>query len=87
MEHLCQSCGMPMDGQPALRGSNADGSQNAEYCKYCYEHGRFTSDCTMQEMVERCVPFTAQAVSGMSQEQARGMLQGLLPTLKRWRTT
>ena len=52
---FCQSCGMPM-GEEALYGTNADGSKNGDYCRYCFEKGAFTFDGGMEEMVEFCVP-------------------------------
>ena len=48
---LCQSCGMPLSSAEVL-GTNADGSLNEEYCTYCYQHGNFAQDCTMDEMIE-----------------------------------
>lgn len=45
---LCQSCGMPLSSAEVL-GTNADGSLNEEYCTYCYQHGNFAQDCTMDE--------------------------------------
>ena len=47
-ERFCQSCAMPLDEDGALWGREADGSLNADYCKYCYDHGGFTSDVTME---------------------------------------
>ena len=52
---LCQSCGMPLSSAEVL-GTNADGSLNEEYCTYCYQHGDFAQDCTMDEMIEHCAP-------------------------------
>ena len=54
---LCQSCGMPLSSAEVL-GTNADGSLNEEYCTYCYQHGNFAQDCTMDEMIEHCAQFT-----------------------------
>lgn len=54
---LCQSCGMPLSSAEVL-GTNADGSLNEEYCTYCYQHGDFAQDCTMDEMIEHCAQFT-----------------------------
>lgn len=41
MENMnyCQSCAMPMGGEKDLLGTNADGSNNEEYCKYCFKDG------------------------------------------------
>ena len=42
-QKFCQSCAMPMD-QPALHGTNADGTLSEDYCCYCYKDGKFTAD-------------------------------------------
>ena len=55
-ERICQSCAMPLDEKGELWGREANGALNADYCKYCYDHGGFTSDVTMEEMIEFCVP-------------------------------
>ena len=49
---FCQSCGMPLTQE--ILGTNADGSKNEDYCMYCYKDGKFTQDCTMEEMIEFC---------------------------------
>ena len=55
-QKFCQCCGMPMGDTDELYGTNADGSKNEEYCKYCFENGAFTFHGTMEEMIEVCVP-------------------------------
>lgn len=84
MENLiCQSCGMPMESKE-IHGTNNDGSNNEEYCIYCYQKGNFTSpNVTMEEEIEICVPFMKQ--TGMPEVEARRLLQETLPNLKRWR--
>lgn len=84
-EKYCQCCGMPMGSGEELYGTNADGSKSTDYCKYCYDAGAFTSDCTMEEMIAFCVPIMAKGNEGMSEEQARKMMQEFFPTLKRWK--
>jgi hypothetical protein len=81
MEKLCQSCGMPMADE-ALFGTNADGSKNEEYCKYCFENGSFGKDETLEEMIATCIPFMVE--EGMKEEEAKGILESTLPQLKRW---
>ena len=80
---FCQSCGMPMGDTDALNGTNADGTRNTEYCKYCFENGRFHKEETMEQMLESCIPFMVEG--GMSAEEARRILSEQLPQLKRWR--
>ncbi|EHJ00996.1 hypothetical protein CDLVIII_4485 [Clostridium sp. DL-VIII] len=84
MENLiCQSCGMPMESKEVL-GTNNDGSNNEEYCIYCYQKGNFTSpNVTMEKEIEICVPFMKEA--GMTEVEAKRLLQETLPNLKRWK--
>ena len=84
-EAYCQSCAMPMAGNDELFGTNADGSKNEEYCIYCYKDGNFTNDCTMEEMIEFCIPHMVEGNSGMSEDEARKMMNQFMPQLKRWR--
>ena len=83
-EMYCQSCGMPLGEGDELYGTNADGSKNEDYCSYCFAGGAFTSECTMEEMIEFCVPHMAGANSGMSEDDARKMMGEFFPKLKRW---
>lgn len=86
---LCQSCGMPLSSAVVL-GTNADGSLNEEYCTYCYQHGNFAQDCTMDEMIEHCAQFTDEfnKDSGMNftKEEAIAGMKEFFPTLKRWQS-
>lgn len=82
MEKFCQSCGMPME-EDKLYGTNADGSKNPDYCEYCYKGGEFTSDVTLEEMIDICTPFVVES-GAMAESQARAMLSEVLPKLKRW---
>ena len=82
-ERYCQSCGMPMGQGDGLYGTEADGGKSADYCKYCYDHGGFTSDVTMEEMIEFCVPIMVR--EGMEEKAARAMMEAAFPHLKRWK--
>lgn len=77
---ICQSCSMPMTEEQY--GSNQDGSQNNDYCMYCYKDGKFIDDVTLEEYVETNVKFASQA--GMTEEEMRKHCQTVFPTLKRW---
>ena len=85
-EKFCQSCGMPLT--PEILGTNADGSQNEEYCIYCYKDGAFTGDFTMEEMVEFCAQFVEEynknTGQNLSREEYKGVLRQYYPHLKRW---
>ena len=78
---VCQSCGMPL--KEALFGTEKDGSKNEDYCVYCYKDGAFTSECTMDEMINTCIPFMEE--QGMNKDEARKLLEKELPNLKRWK--
>ncbi len=49
--------GMPID--PETYSTNADGSKNEDYCNTCYKDGAFTTDCTMDTMID----YTSQFVN------------------------
>ena len=82
--HFCQSCGMPVTEE--LLGTEANGEKNPDYCTYCYQKGAFTfPGATMEQMIEVCVPHMLEATPGMTEAQARAMMEGFLPSLSRWR--
>ena len=80
-EHYCESCGMLLT--PADYGSDADGSKDEHYCKWCYEQGKYTYDTTMDAMIEDCAPRLAEN-TGMSRDEAVSLMGAVLPHLKRW---
>jgi hypothetical protein len=80
---FCQSCGMPI-GTDELKGTNGDGSKNQDYCVYCYKDGKFTADITMRQMIDFCVKPMVEHNKGMTEEQARKMMDEFFPKLKRW---
>lgn len=79
---ICQSCGMPIESDEQL-GKNKDGSINGDYCKYCYESGEFIDKVSMEEYIDMCSQFGAQA--GMTNDEMRALCSKLFPTLKRWK--
>lgn len=85
-QHFCQSCGMPLTNE--ILGTNTDGSQNQEYCIYCYKDGAFTGDFTMEEMVEFCGQFVEEynknTGQSLSREAYKKVLRQHYPNLKRW---
>jgi len=72
---------MPL--KEALFGTEKDGSKNEDYCVYCYKDGAFTSECTMDEMINTCIPFMEE--QGMNKDEARKLLEKELPNLRRWK--
>jgi len=84
-ERYCQSCGMPMGATDELYGTEADGSKSKDYCSYCYADGKFTSECTMDEMIEMCIEPMVSCNSEMTEDKARAMMKEFFPALKRWK--
>ncbi|HNW85842.1 MAG TPA: zinc ribbon domain-containing protein [Candidatus Limiplasma sp.] len=84
-EKYCQSCAMPMGNTDELYGTEKDGQKSADYCHYCYQNGAFNFNGTMNEMIELCVKPMVENNPTMTEATARQMMQGFLPTLKRWR--
>ena len=87
---LCQSCGMPL-ADPTLLGTNKDGSENDEYCIYCYKNGGFTEEVTMDEMIENCIrfldEFNKDAEMQLTKEEATAQMKQFFPQLKRWKNS
>lgn len=88
LPQFCQSCGMPLSADD-MCGKNADGSICFDYCKYCYNEGEFTQQCTMDEMIEHCSEFVDEfnkhAEQPITREQYKEMMHGFFPMLKRWK--
>lgn len=76
---ICQSCGMPLH-QLNQFGTDKKGFKTEDYCIYCFKDGQFTSNSTMDEMVELC----AKYMTDISHTEAITHLSKKLPTLKRW---
>ena len=85
---LCQSCGMSlvMDSD---KGTRKDGSRSEEYCAFCFQHGAFTQDLTMEELIEHNLQDLSEwnqaAGLQLTEQEARAQLMEFLPTLKRWK--
>lgn len=77
---------MPMGSTDEIYGTNADGSKNEAFCKYCFDKGAYTFNGTMEEMIEICVPHVLAAHAEMSADEARSMMKTYFPKLKRWQT-
>lgn len=83
-EYFCQCCGMPIP-DPSLHGTEQDGSESAEYCKFCYQDGRFTApDMDMDDFIEATAQYYV-AQSGGTFDEAVSFMATVLPHLKRWR--
>ncbi len=50
-KQFCQSCGMPLEKTEDF-GTEKDGSQSVEYCRYCYQNGEWTQpEITLEETI------------------------------------
>lgn len=83
----CQSCGMLLE-QDTDKGTEQDGRKSDEYCAFCYQHGDFTQDLTIEEIIEHNLldldNWNQSAGLHLSEQEAKNMLMQFLPTLKRW---
>ena len=61
-----------------------DGTENPNYCKWCYDEGEFAS-ATMDDVIEKSAPYLMQA-TGVSLDEAVSFMGALLPSLKRWKS-
>lgn len=70
-------------------GTCADGAKSEDYCTYCYRNGKFTQECTMDEMIEHCAAFVEDfnkdSGQTVTREEAIGQMKAYFPRLKRWR--
>ncbi len=83
---FCQSCAMPLDSE-AVIGTNEDGSKNNDYCIYCFKDGKFTSDCTMEEMISISLEHMKEMFKDkpdFNEQEALANMNSFFPKLKRW---
>jgi len=80
---FCQSCGMPLMKEEDF-AKNPDGGKNTDYCQYCFAGGKFTTDETMEEMIESCIPHCLGGNPWNNEEEARSAMMEIFPKLKRW---
>jgi len=82
MPLFCQSCAMPLE-KPDDFGSNADGSRNDDYCRYCFQEGKFTEpDLNAKQMIENIERIMkGMKIPGEIIEQTKA----IIPSLKRWK--
>lgn len=81
----CQSCGMPLSDEFDNYGANADGTENKEYCTFCFQNGDFTKpQLTLEEMIQLSTDNMVEDLK-MSQDKAQKLAREVIPTLKRWK--
>ena len=78
---FCQSCAMPMN-KPEDFGTNEDDSASNEYCRYCFQKGKFTEqDITMKDMIAKCADIMNKA--NMPENEINQVILSI-PKLNRW---
>lgn len=70
---------MPIKSRNQL-GKNKDGTINEDYCKYCYDNGEFIDKFSMEEYINMCSQFGAQA--NMTNEQMKELCTKVSQRLK-----
>ncbi|NHM15309.1 helix-turn-helix domain-containing protein [Eggerthellaceae bacterium zg-887] len=81
-EQLCQCCGTPFSIPNMPHGTNADGSENGEFCKWCLINGNFAYN-NLEDLIETTAPFLMEAMH-LSRDEAVSFMGALAPTLKHW---
>lgn len=80
----CQSCAMPLG--EGYYGTDSDGKDNLEFCKFCYQNCNFTKPhLTLQEMIELSGSYMVKDLH-MEETHAQESAEKLIPKLKRWAT-
>jgi len=79
---------MPLNDD--VLGTNADGTPNQDYCKFCYANGKFTGNFTMEQMVEFCSQYVGEynknTGNNLTQDEYKNVLRQWYPNLKRWKS-
>ena len=85
VEKICQSCAMSLNEERYF-GTNNDGSQNTDYCIFCFKNGDFTYEISMNEMVEKGIDFLKRfgRLNDKNTDGIREMLNVMYSGLKRW---
>ena len=78
---VCQCCGMPLEDDSSI-SREPDGGFNEEYCKWCYNDGKFA-----YTSLEQLTDFLVEHMSSeqFPPEQARAYFTQMLPTLNHWK--
>jgi len=74
---------MPMNEAQDF-GTEANGSSSEDYCCHCYQNGAFTTEQTLAEAVEGNISWWKEE-GDKSDDEARGRIMEVFPTLKRWK--
>jgi len=79
---ICQCCGMPLN-EDSMISKEADGSFNEDYCKWCYNDGRFAYD-SKDSLLDFLISHMPNPES-LPDDQRRMQYDGYLSQLKHWK--
>lgn len=78
----CQSCSIPLD--EGFFGTEEDGTETQEFCRFCYVAGRFTEpELTMEQQLARSLDFMVRKLK-IPEPKSREFCYAIIPKLKRW---
>ncbi len=89
-QRFCQSCGALLENDSML-GTEKNGNKNQDYCNLCYSEGKFTNECTMEEMINNRAQhyftqnFRKHSFFKYTMDEAIASMKQLYPNLKRWK--
>ena len=79
---VCQCCGMPLN-EDSMISKEADGSFNEDYCKWCYNDGRFAYD-SKHSLLDFLISHMPNP-ENLPDDQRRMQYDGYLSQLKHWK--
>ncbi len=79
---VCQCCGMPLN-EDSMISKEADGSFNEDYCKWCYNDGRFAYD-SKDSLLDFLIGHMPNP-ENLTDNQRRMQYDGYLSQLKHWK--
>ena len=79
---VCQCCGMPLN-EDSMISKEADGSFNEDYCKWCYNDGRFAYD-SKDSLLDFLISHMPNP-ENLPDNQRRMQYDGYLSQLKHWK--
>ncbi len=75
-EHVCQSCGVPMNPE-----DYAEGSEKGDFCSFCMVHSEFVAD---RDAVKARIAERIQEMTGKSRDEAEAEAEDTMNGLNRW---
>jgi len=75
-EHVCQSCGMPLNDEDL-----PEGSEQGDFCHYCMSHGEFSLS---KEEVRKKLAGEIAKSENVSMDQGFDMADERMNVLQRW---